>query len=132
MNRVPHIHFSAPDHLTGFLPSDLQKVLPILPREAPREAQFLNYELFVNKLLFFYLSHLWDSTGGSIDSSKKSGRVNMSKHYTAMTASALQDELDRLEAMLEDLDVDDLYTRAGIRKRIFDICDALCRKENAA
>ena len=56
----------------------------------------------------------------------------MSKHYTAMTASALQDELDRLEAMLEDLDVDDLYTRAGIRKRIFDICDALCRKENAA
>ena len=56
----------------------------------------------------------------------------MSKHYTRMTASALRDELDRLEAMLEDLDEEDLYTCAGIRNRIFYICDALCRKENAA
>ena len=91
--------------------------------------KILNYELFVNMI---YFSHLWDSAGGSIDSSKKYGGKNMSKHYTRMTASALRDELDRLEAMLEDLDEEDLYTRAGIRNRIFYICDALCRKENAA
>ena len=56
----------------------------------------------------------------------------MSKYYAKMSTTALRDELDRLEATLEDLDEEDLYTRAGIRNRIFYICDILCRREKAA
>ena len=56
----------------------------------------------------------------------------MSQFYAKMSTIALQDELDRLEAAIEDLEEEDLCTCAGIRNRIFYICDILCRRENAA
>ena len=49
----------------------------------------------------------------------------MSKYYTKMSVSALRDELDRLEEDGADACV-------GLRNQIFYICEALCRKGNAA
>ena len=56
----------------------------------------------------------------------------MSQYYARMATADLQDELDRLEAQLDEAEDDDLYERAGIRNRIFYICDILCRREYAA
>ena len=56
----------------------------------------------------------------------------MSKYYAKLSTTALHDELDRLEEQLDELEEEDLYTRAGIRNRIFYICDILCKRENAA
>ncbi len=56
----------------------------------------------------------------------------MSKYYAKMTTTDLRDELDRLEEQLEDLEEEDLPSRAGVRNRIFYICDILCRRESAA
>ena len=56
----------------------------------------------------------------------------MSQYYARMATTDLQDELDRLEAQLDEAEDDDLYARAGIRNRIFYICDILCRREYAA
>ena len=56
----------------------------------------------------------------------------MSKYYSSMSISALRDELDRLEESLADLDEEDVQGGVGIRNQIFYLCDALCRKENAA
>ena len=55
----------------------------------------------------------------------------MSRYYTRMNAAALRDELDRLDERLQELEADDA-SAIGIRNQIFYICDALCRKENAA
>ena len=56
----------------------------------------------------------------------------MSMYYAKMTTTALHDELDRLEEQLDDLEEEDLSSRAGVRNRIYYICDILCRRENAA
>ncbi|MBQ3374010.1 MAG: hypothetical protein IJG40_12870 [Oscillospiraceae bacterium] len=56
----------------------------------------------------------------------------MSKYYARMSTTALRDELDRLEEQLDEMEEEDLSSRAGIRNRIFYICDILCRRENAA
>ena len=56
----------------------------------------------------------------------------MSKYYAKMTTTALRDELDRLEEQLDELEEEDLSSRAGARNRIFYICDILCRRETAA
>lgn len=56
----------------------------------------------------------------------------MSQYYAKMATSDLQDELDRLETQLDEMEDDDFYARAGIRNRIFYICDILCRREYAA
>ncbi len=56
----------------------------------------------------------------------------MSKYYTKMSVSALRDELDRLEERLQELEEDDAGACVGIRNQIFYICEALCRKGNAA
>ena len=56
----------------------------------------------------------------------------MSKYYAKMTTTALRDELDRLEEQLDELEDEDLSSRAGVRNRIFYICDILCRRETAA
>ena len=56
----------------------------------------------------------------------------MSKYYAKMTTTALRDELDRLEEQLDEMEDEDLSSRAGVRNRIFYICDILCRREYAA
>ena len=56
----------------------------------------------------------------------------MSRYYCAMSASALRDELDRLEERLSELEEEDAQAAVGLRNQLFYICDALCRKENAA
>ena len=60
------------------------------------------------------------------------GGTTMSKYYARMSTTALRDELDRLEEQLDEMEEEDLSSRAGIRNRIFYICDILCRRENAA
>ena len=55
----------------------------------------------------------------------------MSRYYCAMSASALRDELDRLEERLSELEEEGAQA-VGLRNQIFYVCDALCRKENAA
>ena len=52
----------------------------------------------------------------------------MSRYYSAMSASALRDELDRLEENLSELEDNDAM-RIGIQNSIYYICDALCRME---
>ena len=39
----------------------------------------------------------------------------MSKYYAKMTTTALRDELDRLEEQLDELEEEDLSSRAGVR-----------------
>ena len=52
----------------------------------------------------------------------------MSRYYSAMSASALRDELDRLEENLSELEDNDAM-RIGIQNSISYICEALCRME---
>ncbi len=53
----------------------------------------------------------------------------MSRYYSSMSASALRDELDRLEENLSELEDNDAR-RIGIQNSIYYICEALCRIEN--
>ena len=53
----------------------------------------------------------------------------MSRYYSAMSASALRDELDRLEENLSELEDNDAM-RIGIQNSIYYICEALCRRES--
>ena len=52
----------------------------------------------------------------------------MSRYYSAMSASALRDELDRLEENLSELEDNDAM-RIGIQNSIYYICEVLCRME---
>ncbi len=52
----------------------------------------------------------------------------MSRYYSAMSASALRDELDRLEENLSELEDNDAM-RIGIQNSIYYICETLCRME---
>jgi hypothetical protein len=52
----------------------------------------------------------------------------MSRYYSAMSAAALRDELDRLEENLSELEYGDTL-RIGIQNRIYYICETLCRRE---
>ena len=52
----------------------------------------------------------------------------MSRYYSAMSATALRDELDRLEENLGELEYGDAR-RIGIQNSIYYICEMLCRHE---